>query len=62
MGFLKHRYNLILVLDRKALMGWVCLSVFHSSTAALGKPYVYGRGNKGNQPERKLAAISEPGS
>jgi hypothetical protein len=28
------------ILDRKGLMGWVCLSVCHASTAALGKPYV----------------------
>ncbi len=28
------------LLDRKGLMGWVCLSVCHASTAALGKPYV----------------------
>ncbi len=26
------------ILDRKGLMGWVCLSVCHASTAALGKP------------------------
>jgi hypothetical protein len=29
-----------LFLDRKGLMGWVCLSVCHAYTAALGKPYV----------------------
>jgi hypothetical protein len=33
-----------LILNRKGLMGWVCLSVCpdvgHASTAALGKPYV----------------------
>ncbi len=28
------------ILDRKGLMGWVCLSVCHASTATLGKPYV----------------------
>jgi hypothetical protein len=31
---------LIFLLDRKGFMGWVCLSVCHASTAALGKPYV----------------------
>ncbi len=34
------RWEYFPLLDRKALMGWVCLSVRQASTAALGKPFV----------------------
>ncbi len=50
------------VLDRKGLMGWVCLSVCpsvrHASTVQHLENYM-SKGNKGNQPERELAALAK---
>jgi hypothetical protein len=51
------------LLDRKGLMGCVCLSVCLYVTPLLQHYENHmSSGNKGNQPERKLATIREAGS
>ncbi len=48
------------LLDRKGLMGWVCLSVCLSVMPLLQHLENHmSKGNKGNRPERQLAALAK---
>jgi hypothetical protein len=58
-GKLTDRLKKKYILDQKDLMGWVCLSVCHTSTAALHSKTICPKANKGNQPESKFEALAK---